>query len=188
MARWLPSLLTSALALSVAPAAPALKDKGPVYYWPATVGHRWVLKTGAREETYVISRAEQHDGALVVDVAIVRDDREQPAQQMRLSADGVFRLSVAGQARATPELLLKLPHKDGQKWEFDLGGGHGGPSTLSAVRREQVETPAGRFDAIRVEREGGHAATYWFVAGVGLVKVAYSGGEQVLKSYSPARK
>ena len=188
MARWLPALLFSVLALSAAPAAPALKDKTPAYYWPATVGHRWVLQSGGREETFVITRAEQRDGALVVDVAIVRDGREDPTQQMRLSPEGIFRLSVGGQKYPAPECLLKLPHKDGQEWTFDPGPGHGASATLTAVRREAVETPAGRFDCIRVERVGGNAATYWFAEGVGLVKVGYGGGEQVLKSYTPGKK
>jgi hypothetical protein len=164
------------------------EHKGPAWYYPTTVGARWTNQNPGGESTFVVTRAEEKDGAVLVDLAIVQGGREVPTQQMRVSAEGVFRLSVGGTPFPTPECLLKLPHKDGQEWEFDLGPHFGGVAKLTAVRREPVETPAGRFDCIRVERVGGSAATYWFAEGVGLVKAASGTWEHVLKSFTPGKK
>jgi hypothetical protein len=185
-----PRFAAAALVLAwalLAPAAPALKDKGPAPYYPTVVGDRWTYASTSGENTFVVSEVEKKDGTLLVDVATVQDGHESRVQRMRVSPDGVFRLSVRATTYAEPECLLKLPHKDGQEWGFDLGMGNGA-ATLTAVRRESVETPAGKFDCIRVERVGGSGATYWFAERVGLVKVVSGSWEQVLKSFTPGKK
>jgi hypothetical protein len=182
------AILLLLLATLPAPAAPALKTKGPALYYPTTVGARWVYQDPDKEHTFVVSRVEEKDGAFVVDVAEGPDGREVLCQQMRVSAEGVFRLSVAGTKYPNPECLLKLPHKDGQEWEFDLGPANGGSAKLTAVGRETVETPAGKFDAIKVERVGSNSATYWFAEGVGLVKKTSGKWERILKSFTPGKK
>jgi len=187
MARALAILLIF-LATEAAPAAPALKSKSPALYYPTTVGAKWVYQDPGAEKTFVVSRVEEKDGAFVVDVAEGPDGREVLCQQMRVSPEGVFRLSVAGTKYPNPECLLKLPHKDGQEWEFDLGDANGGAAKLTAVGRETVETPAGKFDAIKIERVGNTPATYWFAEGVGLVKVTSGKWERVLKSFIPGKK
>src|SRR5262249_39445987 len=166
------AILPLLLATLTAPAAPALKSKGPALYYPTAVGTRWVYQNPATESTFVVTRVEEKEGAFLVDVAVVADGRETPSQQMRISAESVFRVNIGGTTLPTPECLLKLPHKDGQEWEFDLGDANGGAAKLTAVRRETVETPAGRFETIKIERVGSNAATYWFAEEVGLVKMA----------------
>jgi hypothetical protein len=171
-----------------APGAPALKHKDPAPYYPTAVGYRWTYDGTNGANSFVVTGVEPKDGALLVDVANVGPDGHQnPCQRMRVGPDGVFRVSLAGRDYPTPECLLKLPHKDGQEWEFDLGTG-GGKARLTAVRRETVETPAGKFDCIRVERTGASAATYWFAERVGLVKVTSGKFEQTLKSFTPGKK
>jgi hypothetical protein len=176
------------LATFAAPAAPALKSKGAALYYPTTVGARWVYEYRGIESTCVVTRIEEKEGVFLVDVAEVSDKRETPSQQMRVSGEGVLRLSIAGTTLQNPECLLKLPHKDGQEWEVDQGAKFEGIAKLTAVRRETVETPAGKFEAIRVERVGGNAATYWFVEGIGLVKYTHTKSEGVLKSFTPGKK
>jgi hypothetical protein len=188
MVRTFAVLLALVVSLA-APGAPALKSKTPALYYPTTVGARWVFQDPGAETTFVVSKVEQKDGAVLVEVSEGRDGREVPCQEMRVSAEGLFRLSVTGRTYPTPECLLKLPHKDGQEWEFDLGMANGGISKLTAVGRESVDTPAGKFEAIRVERVGGNPATYWFAEGVGLVKVNRGGKwERILKSFTPGKK
>jgi hypothetical protein len=181
-------LFVVGVALTSVHGAPALKQKDPGYYYLTTVGDRWTMRTGAVDQTFSITRVEKKDGALIVDVGIVQDGRDQLIQQMRISEDGVFRLSMATTTYQTPECLLMLPYRQGQEWEFDLGDGNGGHSKLTAVRRESVDTPAGQFDAIRVERTGGNAATYWFAEGVGLVKVAFGKSGSVIVSVERSKK
>ena len=140
------------------------------------------------ENTSVVTRIEEKEGAFLVDVAEESDKRETPSQQIRVSGEGVFRLSIAGTTLQNPECLLKLPHKDGQEWEVNLGPKFGGYAKLTAVGRETVETPAGEFEAIRVERVGANPGTYWFVEGIGLVKYTHGESEGVLKSFTPGKK
>src|SRR5262245_37295786 len=162
------AVLLILLATLTAPAAPALKSKSPALYYPTTVGARWVYQNPGAESTFVVTRVEEKEGAFLVDIAIVADGRETPTQQMRISAEGVFRVNIGGTTLPSPECLLKLPHKDGQEWEFDLGDANGGAAKLTAVRRESIETPAGKFETIKIERVGSNAATYWFAEEVGL--------------------
>jgi hypothetical protein len=182
------AILLLLLATLATQAAPALKSKGPALYYPTTVGARWVYEYRGIESTTVVTRVVEKDGVFLVDVAQVSDKRETPSQQMRVSGDGVFRLSIAGTALQNPECLLKLPHKDGHEWEVDMGPNLGSTAKLTAVARETVETPAGKFEAIRVERVGDNAATYWFAEGIGLVKYIHGESEGVLKSFSPGKK
>src|SRR5262245_2012838 len=125
MARPLAILLLLFTTLTVS-AAPALKAKGTGLYHPTTVGARWVYQDTDKERTYLVTRVEEKDGAFLVDVAIMANGRETPSQRMRISTEGVFRLSVGGTTFPSPECLLNLPHKDGQEWEFDLGDANGG--------------------------------------------------------------
>src|SRR5262249_13619943 len=135
MTRTAGALLMFITLAAAAPGAPGLKSKDLPTFHPTTVGARWVYQDLDAERTFVVSRVESKDGAVIVDVAVVEDGRESPAQQMRVSADGVFRLSVPRFPSDQPECLLKLPHKDGQSWEYDLRP-VAEKGTMTAVRRE----------------------------------------------------
>src|SRR5262245_32909807 len=182
------AILLLLFATLAAPAAPALKSTGPALYYPTTVGTRWVYEYRGIENTTVVTRIEEKEGAFLVDVAEESDKRETPSQQIRVSGEGVFRLSIAGTTLQNPECLLKLPHKDGQEWEVNLGPKFGGYAKLTAVGRETVETPAGKFETIKVQRVGSDSATYWFAEEVGLVRITMDKWESVLKSFTPGKK
>jgi hypothetical protein len=169
--------------------APGLKSKPSALYFPTGVGARWVYEYRGIESTTVVTRVEEKDGAFLVEVAEVSRGQETPAQQMRVSPDGVFRLSIVGTTLPNLECILKLPYKDGQEWDVNVSPVFGGAAKLTMVGWETVETPAGKFDAIRVDRlAGGQTNTYWFAEGIGVVKYIHNKSEGVLKSFTPGTK
>jgi hypothetical protein len=96
---------------------------------------------------------------------------------LRVAPDG---LHVVGSAVADwdpPQCLLKLPHKDGQRWESavtmtEKKGGFKSTTRykMAAFGPEEVKVPAGTFACIRVEEENDRTCTTWYAPGVGVVK------------------
>ena len=81
---------------------------------------------------------------------------------------------MSGEALEKPVPLLKMPAKVGTKWESDSG-------QHTVTKEEEVEVPAGKFPAIRVELVSGASKTLlWFAPNVGLVKMQSEGSERML--------
>jgi hypothetical protein len=107
-----------------------------------------------------------------------------------------------------PLCLVKLPHKDGGKWEATVtekdkktGVERITKYKLAAFGPEEVKVPAGTFMCIRVEEENdgvNRESTSWYAPGVGLVKSvrvarltvnkAPEKMETVLTSFTPGKK
>ena len=99
--------------------------------------------------------------------------------------------------------MLKLPAKEGDSWSYESGGGDGPiahKTTYTVGKEEEVEVPAGKFKAIRVDKElkydiGNGPTTIktssWYATKVGLIKsVTNPGATQttmVLKSFTPGK-
>jgi hypothetical protein len=69
--------------------------------------------------------------------------------------------------------------------------------SFTAGGSEEVEVPAGKYKAVRVDADGTIAGTrtgvtYWFAPDIGVVKMRYSiaGSDSVLelKSFTPGKK
>src|SRR5690242_16628424 len=136
--------------LSVAPAAPA-PDRPPVY-WPLRVGFGRVYQADQGDVTLVVTDVGEKDGALIVEVGLknIPDGKVSTHQVMSVSPEGVFLLVSGGDHYDPPNCLLKLPHRDGQKWAVDsavthVEGRHGmyDKGVRVASRRERVRVPAG---------------------------------------------
>jgi hypothetical protein len=179
-------LLLAALAASVAYAAPAAK--GPEASWfPTKEGATLVYETrvgGQVRGTYtdVVTKVETKDGALHVTVTHDRPGAPPAAATVAVTAEGVFRVADNGEAREKLLPILKTPPKVGTKWE-----GSGGQ--YEVTKEEEVEVPAGKFKAVRVETTAGGRATLWFAPAVGLVKVVSGKGDvvQILKEFKPGK-
>jgi hypothetical protein len=82
-------------------------------------------------------------------------------------------------ANDPPRPLLQLPLRPGATWSWSgtaRAGVHVEESN-EVVKKERIETPAGRFNAVKlvtkIEQGGVHVTkTSWFAAGVGLVRQA----------------
>jgi hypothetical protein len=101
-----------------------------------------------------------------------------------VSGDGLIQVALNGEALAKPSMLLKTPLKAGTKWESNAGGRY------EATKEEEVEVPAGRFRAVRVELvQGDRKMTLWFAPGVGQIKTVEAGSDRVhvLKEFKPGK-
>lgn len=202
-------LLTAAVALALTVpvgSAPKLKDVPLLVYYPTRVGDRWVTETkypdSTAEVTEVVTAVETKDDGLVVSIAREVDGRASPdVSQVKVSDKGVFRLSQLGTAYDAPYCVLRLPLKPGAAWaaEVKRGGATSSEFKYTAVKEEDIEVPAGKFRAFRIDvaidRPGRPVepvrASLWYAPRVGVVKHDYGDKEtgyvKVLKSFTPAK-
>jgi hypothetical protein len=190
--------LTTALFLPVSVSAPRPKaEDRPVPFVPATPGDAWVVvspKGVAR--SWVVTEAERKDGALRVTTAEVGADGK-PARTVtyEVTKAAVCRVAEDGKPLPAPDCLLKLPPTPGSKWEQPMFAPDGTRQAETAVRtvvgEEEVETPAGKFKAVRVDTEypvGRPWSKVWYAPGRGVVMTAFGGSAFKLKSFTPAGK
>jgi len=186
MSRFLPLAF---LAASVAHAAPAPKGKDAVWF-PTKEGDTRVYEVREAGKvlmgyTDVVTAVEKKDAA--VHVTITRDYTAGGVREMitiAVSDEGLFRVAVNGKELAKPIPLLKTPPKVGTKWALDSG------AEYRVTKEEEVEVPAGKFMAVRVELSSGESPTIlWFAPADGLIKMDGGRGEQVtaLKEYKPGK-
>jgi hypothetical protein len=200
MLRALPPLLVA----SAAVAAPALKDN-PAHYYPTRVGDTAVheIRTGdrTRESVEVVTRVEEKGGALHVTSEFQMDGQLPKFDRtVEVSDTGVTRYAAVGRNLDTAMRMLRLPAKVGATWHFEFRSPAGEKRrefsyTITAVA-EDVEVPAGRFKAIRVEGvselQGRKTnTTTWYAPRVGMVKTVQASGEvetvSVLKAFTAGK-
>ena len=193
-----------ALWAPTAVAAPAVKGKA-VFYHPTKVGDTRVYETtsnnvGLQEHTEEVTKVETKDGTFQV---IVKRSNAGPAgadSTFEVSEKGVTRLKLGTRETLTP--LLRLPAKEGDTWTSQPQPPAGAaPINAKQIytigKEEDVEVPAGKFKAIRVETESfvedekRASASAWYAPGVGLVKSVTRLGTNertmVLKSFNPGK-
>ena len=99
-----------------------------------------------------------------------------------------------------PETAITRPSKPGEKWDYQpkpKNGGQAAKRTYTSVAEEEVEVPAGKYKAIRIDEtwddgRGLMRSSQWHAPGVGLVKQStFKGstetGVYVLKSFKPGK-
>lgn len=191
-------------AAASAGSAPRLKDLPGGSYFPTTVGDRWVTEmryaTNTSEYTEVVTAVEKKDGALVVSVGREVDGKVSPqSSDVRVTDKGLFRMSLLGTVYDEPYCILKLPLKPGESWTSESASGGGAVKSTfkyKAIKEEDVEVPAGKFHAFRIEvdvdsRGRPTHSTIWYDARVGVVKMEYGDGDsgyvRVLKEFKPGK-
>jgi hypothetical protein len=194
----MPRRIMFCLAVSLCPAlaASAPKPKGdhkPVLYLPTTVGDKRVLELSQNGKASEITEwvtAVETKGEMTV-VSFTREEGGPPLYQYGASADGVFGVSYEGEVYDRPLRVLKLPPKEGETWEVEPPATPGRPAQkfkYTTGKEEEVEVPAGKFKAVRVDVEG---TTHWHAPGVGMVKSVTPDKRgdrvQVLKSFTPGK-
>jgi hypothetical protein len=201
MRRLLSAGASLCLLAAVAAAQTSVEQPTQGFYSPTTVGTKWVIASseGAKDRTFEVTAIEDKDGAKIVTVS----EGQKVAWVDSVSAKGVYRIQ-GGETKFDPPICqLKLPHKPGDKWDLEGGQLKG---TMTVFEREQVEVPAGKYKAIRLELVeptprrglGGKAPvapkwTFWYAPDVGLVKVIRTGPSgvpafvQEMKSFTPSK-
>lgn len=133
------------------------------------------------EGAYRVTKAEK-TGA-TVRVTIERGSGGKPAvqDQTDVSAKGLSLVQFGDRAIEPPAPLLRLPAKAGDTWKWEAEKKEGAPAqktTYKVIGEEEIEVPAGKFKAIRVEQTtetNGRTARYeeWYAPRVGLVKKVF---------------
>jgi hypothetical protein len=180
-------------------AAPVPKDKNPVVYFPTAEGTRWVTQLsfdGKVEATYSVSviNVEEKEGVRMVTLQY-GIGREAKQTVHEVTAGGVAVRSAGG---GKPIPRLKVGEKAGTTWEAEeqVSPKVARKVTFTAGDEEEVEVPAGKFKAVRVDsefEEGGvkQRASTWFAPGVGQVKYALNANgttlTEELKEFTPGK-
>lgn len=177
-------VVAALLGLAEAAQVPKGTDK-PEPYFPTMKGAKSVFDAGGVDFAEVVTGVEEKDGAKLVALSLEYEGTLKPSGKVMVSDKGLLQVDRGGKPLTTPTVLLKLPHKPGQTWETAEGDK---VVKMTAHGPEQVETPAGRFEAIRVEWEvaGKPFRTMWVAPGVGPVQVK-DGSLFVLKSFTPGK-
>lgn len=178
-----------------APVPKTKPSKEPIYF-PTRVGAKWVYRSNPGGDiTEVITAVQKKDGANIVAVGLeLPGGQVLPSQKISVSEKGLFRVASGSHEHKPYLCLLRLPFKQGAKWAANTTvGGSELKGTRTAYKADSVEVPAGTFKAIRVEseytRDGvTHRATFWYAAGIGLVKYVDGKKITVLKSFTPGGK
>jgi hypothetical protein len=188
------------LVASVAVAAPVPKGTEAKLYYPTTVGAKRVmtLTAGQRteEDSETVSQVEVKDGVYRVTVDLHTDGhRTTPGYVYEVSADGLGQRSSEQAKGSTSNPLLRLTVGVGESWVARQDGSEH-YATLTRGKEEEIELPAGKFTAIRVDvvitrGKDTNRVTQWYAAGVGLVKEAAQRGEltitRELKEFNPGK-
>jgi hypothetical protein len=206
MTRLLAVLLIFSLALPTASAAPALKGKD-LYYYPTKEGDKWVYESRsgdtATEYTETVTKVEAKDGAFIVSVGREYKTDVKSFSRMQVSDKGLVRIGTGDRDLPVPVPMLKLAAKPGDTWSYEPAVPEGVAKrtvTYTMGKEEEIEVPAGKFKALRVEMsqtipgavvESVPRTTYWYAPGVGLVKSATNAGGKertvMLKSFTPGK-
>jgi hypothetical protein len=200
VSRTLFALTVAAACLPSSAGAPRVKD-GPVggVYCPTRLGDKWVYVVGDREQTFQVTEVEARGTETRVTVSDVTDGRPQPFETVAVRPTGVYRVKFVG-VEVEEQCVFRLSGREGDTWKTHLPNqAHvgGGDWTTTVGRAEEVEVPAGRFRAVRVEvtvtaRNGRpvdppEVYVSWHAPEVGLVKTTLNGTTiRVLKSFTPA--
>ena len=189
------------LLVSFAPAAPVPPGVagGPVTFFPTRVGDRMVHSIGDIEYATVVTKVEETEGGRRVTVGYALTDGQIPHQKtVEVSPNGILQLSSYGRTLPHPLWELKLAPKTDETWNgkwpvFVNGEVAFEEQKYTSAGWELVEVPAGKFRAIRVERDSTlngatERTTYWYAPGLGCVKWVSGDRGSVLKSFTPGAK
>jgi hypothetical protein len=184
------------LAICLAPHALPAQDKGKpsgTPYYPLKVGTRWVYKSGTHTITVRVTKEELVGGVRCARVEAV-EGKEVHVEHVAVRPDGVFKYRADGDDIKPPLCFLKLPPKAGATWKAEAEVRGLAVTATFALAAGEVTVPSGRYKAVTVTapdfQTGGRKmpVTYWFAAGVGLVRQrALVGGSEVvleLESFS----
>jgi hypothetical protein len=152
------------------------------------------------EVAEVVTKVERTGDTVRVTTSQQVNGRAQPDLTYEASPKGVFLVAVGGKDLPAPRPYVRLPAGPDNSWTWEEGetaGRAAAKHTRTAARWEEVEVPAGKFHALRVESKlespgvSTLTGTYWFAPGVGEVKavIRTSTGEQTteLKSFKTAK-
>lgn len=176
-------LFIGLVAALLASAAPAPKDAESDYFYPTQKGATWVYQRENDETVRTVTDVDNTgDGAKLVSCGFKDTEGKTVIVVILVSKEGLYEQSCRQPPDSRGTCLLKLPHRDGATWDMEDF-----PSTnlkvthrMTAFGPEEVEVPAGKYEAIRVVGEYKlndtvFKGTHWYVRGIGIVKSEVAG-------------
>lgn len=161
----------------VAFASPRAISADDKFIFPMTVGTVWTYRVGENRYDIKIVKMEKIGKTECARLEMIVDGKTRSFEHLAVEDGVLARFSFEGKAATPPVPLLKLPPKAGDKWNVDSKlDGQMYKGTLTA-NLEKVKVPAGDYSAIKVSGPDmdlngtKFSVTYWFVSGVGLVKL-----------------
>jgi hypothetical protein len=182
-------------------AAPQAKSPGQPTYYPTVVGTKWVYQEeGKRERACEVTEVEVKGEETLVTVEDTTNGH--PYDSISISPKGLYRVRAFNIPLNDPYCVLRFPVKEGDTWKHEnkpqrLLKVTARTFTVKAI--EEVEVPAGKYKAVRVEHvitsSNGKALDpvdrfeEWYAPDVGVVKSTLNGETiRVLKSFTAGKK
>lgn len=195
-------------AVAAAPSAPPSKETEKVTYWiPTTVGNTRVYEKTRRDgdklttqtDTRTVTSVDRTEHSLSVTVRVEKDGADPVVETYaHFFKRGLYLVTHDNVLFNPPCCMLRLPYRSGDTWEVNNSAFCATPVKFTVGDEEEVEVPAGKFKAIRIEavcEQDGKTArlTHWAAPGVGIVKSVNKVGDElrtilVLKSIKTSEK
>jgi hypothetical protein len=161
----------------------------PPEYLPLKEGLKWHYQVEANGQKLQlvtqVAKIEAINGQSLARLETVSGGTVAASEHLSVTAKGIFRHRYNGVEISPPVCLLKFPVKNGASWESENKVGEQSAKMVCRVSSEEVEVPAGKFKTVSVQVVADAAGmkittTYWFAAGVGIVKqTAEIAGQQI---------
>lgn len=187
----LAALCACALGTSAAPVPKHLMPKEEPFFYPTTVGAKHVSIWSGQELVEVVAKVDKTEGGFVVHMERVQSDgTKKPSETVIVTARGLVRTHSGGKPLEKPCELLVLPHGESNTWLSNWGAQK---RTLKTAGWEEIEVPAGKFRAMRVDHyttEGANVdSTHWYAPGIGCVKWYSNSGKvgRPMQSFTPGK-
>lgn len=171
-------LVLGVILVSTRPSIADDKVKPPDYL-PLKEGMKWhyqVEGNGVKVPLITqVAKIESINGQPLARVETVAKGMVVASEHLSNTPQGIFRHRFNGVDVSPPVCVLKYPVKNGASWESENKLGEQKAKMACRVGSDEVEVPAGKYKAVTVqvdaEVEGMKlTTTYWFAAGVGIVK------------------
>ena len=157
-------------------------------YYPMKEGNSWTysLPTGG-DMTMKVTGFEEVKGVKCARVEGEMAGQGKVSSWIATDADGIrmykFKSPQAEIEFGKPPLQIKLPFKQGDKWQSSLPLQQPVDAAMESAGRETVKVPAGTFECIRINTvvtvgENKLTTSTWYADGVGQVQVTMSAGDQ----------
>lgn len=157
--------------------------------YPLAVGTEWVYAVGPVEMIERVASHEMVGDEMCVKLETVYNGNVVAFEHITVREDGVYRVSVAGQAVEPAFCILKWPADEGDTWEVDSSIRGESLSGSFVLSLSEVSVPAGDYLTVHAQSEGFTAPTaegetiplsfsYDFAQGVGKVRQVVQIGER----------
>jgi hypothetical protein len=172
--------------------APQAEKQTTANFYPLKEGNKWHYRMDVGEQsaqaTMHVAKLESIAGVNLFRLEMSVEGNVAGTEHLAADQRGVFRHAFNGQPLSTPVTVIRFPVKEGDTWEETVTSGDDVAKVHGKVfAEEDVQVPAGKFKAVRVQLEvedeavGTMTATYWFVANIGIVRqVLEVGDDQIV--------